>query len=63
MNVAPVVLSDCETRVGLCVSKCRAYSITLSREPPTYISLVHVDLSGRDGAEGPSTCGASGLHS
>jgi hypothetical protein len=41
---------------------CRAYGLTVPRGPPACISLMPAELSGHDGAEGPSTCRASGLH-
>jgi hypothetical protein len=62
VNTAPVVLSDCETKVGSWVSTCGVYSLVAPRGPPTCISLVPTELSGCDGAEGPSACRASDLH-
>jgi hypothetical protein len=62
VNVASVVLLYCERKIGSQVSTCGAYSLTTLRGPPPCISLVHAELSGRSGAEGPLACGASGLH-
>jgi hypothetical protein len=62
VNAAFVVLSDCETKLGSRVSMCGAYSLTALIGPPACISLVPTNLNGRDGAEGPSACGAPGLH-
>jgi hypothetical protein len=61
VNIALVVLSDCETNVGSWVNTRRAYSLTASRGPPACISLVPVELSERDGVEG--AFGMRGLQS
>jgi hypothetical protein len=62
VNVTSVILSDCKTNVSSRVSTCGAYSQTASRGALACISLVPTELNGRDGAEGPSACGASRLH-
>jgi hypothetical protein len=62
VNATSIVLSDCGTKVGSRVSMCRAYSLTTPRGPLACISLVSAELNGRNGAEGPLACRASGLH-